>query len=189
MLRDMAVRDGTYPVGPAVGRLLVHTGRTGLGSRAGHDLTIGALAWSGTVVVNAGDTARSSVSIDVDVASLHVVSGSGGVKPLTGSDRADIERIMCDKILDAARHPTITFRSTRVSGTSESFTVDGDLTITDTSRPITATGNADAGGRVRATATVPQSRWGIKPYSAFFGALKVADEVMIEVEVQLGPPA
>lgn len=185
----MAVRDGTYRVGPDVGRLLVHTGRTGLGSRAGHDLTIGAMAWSGDVVVDTGDAARSSVSVDIDVASMHVISGSGGVKPLTDSDRADIERTMCDKILDAARHPIIRFRSTRVSGTSESFTVDGDLTIKDVSRPVTATGSSDSDGRVRATATVPQSRWGIKPYSAFFGALKVADEVMIEVEVLLNPPA
>jgi polyisoprenoid-binding protein YceI len=184
----MAVRDGTYPIGPEVGRLLVHTGRTGLGSRAGHDLTIGATAWSGTVVVDTGDPGHSSLSIDVDVPSLRVVSGSGGVKPLTDSDRADIERIMCDRMLDAARHPTITFRSTRVSGTSESFMVDGDLTIKAVSRPVTVTGNSDADGRVRATATVPQSRWGIKPYSAFFGALKVADEVMIEVEVLLSPP-
>ncbi|WP_027940842.1 YceI family protein [Amycolatopsis taiwanensis] len=185
----MALQDGTYRIGPDVGRLLVHTGRTGLGSKAGHDLTLGATSWSGTVVVDTGDPARSSVTIDVRVASLHVVSGSGGVKPLTDSDRADIERIMRDKVLDAARHPTITFRSTRVSGTLESFTVDGEATIMGTPRPVTASGSADADGRVRARATVPQSRWGIKPYSAFFGALKVADDVVIEVEVALEAPS
>jgi hypothetical protein len=32
-----------------------------------------------------------------------------------------------------------------------------------------------------------QSRWGIKPYSAFFGALKLRDAVDIEVEATLVP--
>lgn len=184
----MALHDGSYQLGPDAGRLLVRTGRTGLGSRAGHDLTIGALSWSGTVVVDTSDPGRSSVSIDVGVASLHVVGGSGGVKPLSDSDRADIERIMRDKILDSAKYPMITFRSTRVSGTSESFTVDGELTIRGTTHTVTANGSAGADSQVRATATVSQSRWGIKPYSAFLGALKVADDVVIEVEVTLETP-
>ena len=33
--------DGSYQVGPERGRLLVKTARTGLGAKAGHDLTIG----------------------------------------------------------------------------------------------------------------------------------------------------
>ena len=32
-----------------------------------------------------------------------------------------------------------------------------------------------------ASAIVKQSDWGIKPYSALFGALKVADEVQLEL--------
>ncbi|HKS47060.1 MAG TPA: YceI family protein [Amycolatopsis sp.] len=183
----MVLRNGTYRVGAESGRLLVRTGRTGLGSRVGHDLTIEADAWSGTVTVDTNDPARSSLAVEVDVNSLRVVEGSGGVKPLTGSDRAEIERTMRDKILQATRHPAITFRSTGVTGTAESFTVDVDLTIVDKTRPVEVRGSLRDDGRVRATATVVQSRWGIKPYSAFFGALKVADEVMVEVDATLVP--
>jgi hypothetical protein len=32
---------------------------------------------------------------------------------------------------------------------------------------------------------VPQSAFGIKPYSGFFGALKLRDEVTVEFEVDL----
>jgi len=35
---------------------------------------------------------------------------------------------------------------------------------------------------VKATGAVVQSRWGIKPYTAFLGALKVADPIQVEVE-------
>ncbi|NUL33985.1 YceI family protein, partial [Streptomyces lunaelactis] len=39
--------DGTYRLGPSTARLLIKTGRAGLGRRAGHDLTIEATRWSG----------------------------------------------------------------------------------------------------------------------------------------------
>jgi hypothetical protein len=37
-----------------------------------------------------------------------------------------------------------------------------------------------------ARARVKQSEWGIKPYTALFGALKVADEVEVTIDGQLG---
>jgi glycine cleavage system protein P-like pyridoxal-binding family len=40
--------------------------------------------------------------------------------------------------------------------------------------------------RYRATTAVAQSAHGIKPYSAFLGALKVRDDVEVEIEVDLG---
>jgi polyisoprenoid-binding protein YceI len=183
----MALQDGTYRIGPDSGRLVVHTGRTGLGAKAGHDLTIEAGAWTGSVVVDTKDPARSSVTLDIEAGSLRVVEGTGGVKPLTDSDRADIEATMREKILSTDRHPAITFRSTVVAGSPDSFTVDGELTVLGTSRPVQARGNVSAEGRVRGRAAVVQSRWGIKPYSAFFGALKLADEVVIDLEVSLTP--
>ena len=44
-----------------------------------------------------------------------------------------------------------------------------------------------ADGRVVGGASVVQSRWGIRPYSAFFGALKLSDEVNVDVDVALTP--
>lgn len=54
--------------------------------------------------------------------------------------------------------------------------------------PVTVRGSLGEASQVRATATVAQTRWGIKPYSAFLGALKLADEVGIEVDATLGSP-
>jgi ribosomal protein L20A (L18A) len=42
-----------------------------------------------------------------------------------------------------------------------------------------------SGARVRGIMTVVQSRWGIKPFSAFMGALKVRDAVEIVLDVTL----
>ena len=40
-------------------------------------------------------------------------------------------------------------------------------------------------GRVTGSAKVAQTAFGMKPYSALFGALKVADEVVVTVEANL----
>ena len=40
-------------------------------------------------------------------------------------------------------------------------------------------------GRVVGGASVVQSRWGIRPYSAFFGALKLSDEVKVDFNIAL----
>src|SRR4029453_7898189 len=84
--------------------------------------------------------------------------------------------------------------------------VSGTLTIRDRSEPLRlevtdadevaaagrasdATGGSGAGGRrYRATATVVQSNYGIKPYTAFLGALRVRDAVDVEVELDLEEP-
>jgi polyisoprenoid-binding protein YceI len=184
----VAIASDTYELGPQSGRLLVKTGRTGLGSKAGHDLTIEVTRWGGRALVDTAELADSLLSVNVDVDSFEVRAGTGGVKPLTDSDRADIKRTIREKILHTARHPTITFRSRAVRGTAGSFAVAGNLTIVGVTRSVTVRGGVADDGRVRGTATIVQSQWGIKPYSAFLGALKLKDEVMVEFDVALLPP-
>ncbi|MGH8828267.1 MAG: YceI family protein [Jiangellaceae bacterium] len=183
----MALREGHYRVGSQAGRLLVKTRRTGLGAKAGHDLTIEATVWDGSVIVSFSEPAKSSVRVEVDVDSLEVREGTGGVKPLTDADRADIKRTIREKILRTAQHPMIEFRSTRIGGSQESFDADGDLTITGVARPVTVRGSVGDNGRIRGRATVVQTQWGIKPYSAFLGTLKLADEVAVEIDAMLRP--
>ncbi|MGW5687785.1 YceI family protein [Nonomuraea sp. NPDC003754] len=180
----MSITAGSYTFGPESGRLLIKTTRSGLGAKAGHDLTIAVTRWRGDATIDTTDPAGCSVTVEADVESLDVQEGSGGVKPLTNSDREEIKKIIREKILHTARHPTITFRSTRVDGTAESFRVEGDLTIAGTTQPVTLQGSL-AEDRVRGSATMVQSRWGIRPYSAFLGALKVSDEVGIQFDIGL----
>lgn len=179
----MALSDGQYRLGPDQGKLLLKTSRTGLGRRAGHDLTIEVTRWSADASVNTADPAKSSVMVTIDADSLEAREGTGGLKPLTDSDRADINKTICDKCLHTGEHPKITFSSTEVAGNPESFTVTGDLTIMGRTQPVTVQASADADGRIRGSATITQSRWGIKPYSGVGGLLKVADDVQIQFDV------
>jgi polyisoprenoid-binding protein YceI len=176
---------GAYGLGPESGRLLVHTSRTGLGAKAGHDLTIEVTRWHGHATVDTAVPANSSVTIQVDVDSFQVRQGTGGVKPLTDADRAEISKTL-KQVLHTAQHPTITFRSRRVDGSAGSFTLDGELTIMGVTRPVTVQGGV-TDGRVVGRATVVQSRWGLRPYSAFLGALRLRDEVKVHFDVALTP--
>src|SRR6266511_5520320 len=63
---------GAYRLGPQSGRLLVHPTRTGLGAKAGHDLTIEVTRWHGHTTVDAADPANCSVTIEVAVDSFQV---------------------------------------------------------------------------------------------------------------------
>ena len=174
----MAIAPGTYNLGPQNGRLLVKTGREGMGGKMGHDLTIEVTRWNATANVGE-DPSQSSLTASAEVGSFEVREGTGGVKPLNDGDRADIKKTILDKILG---NTTIDFRSTSVSGGGSNATVQGDLTIAGKTAPWQFQVQDLGGGRIRATGTVVQSNHGIKPFKAFMGALKVKDPVEIVIE-------
>jgi polyisoprenoid-binding protein YceI len=166
-----------YELGPDDGTLAVRTGRTGTVAKAGHDLLIHVTRWSGTL--DRGDTPR--VALDADATSLKVREGTGGMMALDDGDRANIEQTIDDEVL---KRQDISFRSTRVDETADGLSVTGDLTVRGSTRPI-AFDLVVADGRVRGTAILKQTEWGMKPYTALFGALKVADEVRVEIDAAL----
>ena len=166
-----------YELGPGNGTLSVRTSRTGTVAKAGHDLLIHVTRWSGTL--DTGDA--PSVALDADATSLKVREGTGGMMALDDGDLANIEQTIDDEVL---KRQDISFRSTRAEETADGLSVTGDLTLRGTTRPV-AFDLALADGRVRGTAVVKQTEWGMKPYTALFGALKVADEVRVEIDAAL----
>jgi YceI-like protein len=166
-----------YDLGPESGTLAVRTGRTGTVAKAGHDLLIHVTSWRGTLELGE----EPSVALDADATSLRVREGTGGMMALDDGDRANIQQTIDDEVLE---RQDISFRSTRVEETAGGLSVTGDLTVRGTRRPI-AFDLELADGRLRGTAAVKQTEWGIKPYTALFGALKVADEVRVEIDAAL----
>ena len=183
----MGPGTGSYAIGPATGALTVHTGRGGLGGMAGHDLVIEATRWAGNVTIDADRLEASVVEVVVEPASLEVREGKGGAVPLLAINKAEIAKTM-KKVLRTREHPEIRFRSSAVVPTPDGFSVRGDLMIAGVSRPAELAVSVDldaAPPRGTVTTTVVQSGFGIKPYSAMLGALKVLDPVEIRAEIQL----
>jgi polyisoprenoid-binding protein YceI len=165
-----------YTLGPDDGTLSVRTGRTGTVAKAGHDLLIHVDRWSATL-----DLDTPKVTLDADATSLHVIEGTGGMKSLDEDDRANIRQTIDDEIL---KRVEISFRSTEVQQSDGRLAVRGELTLVGATRPITFDLALDD-DHVSGSAVVTQTEWGMKPYSALFGALKVADEVRVEIEARL----
>jgi polyisoprenoid-binding protein YceI len=175
---------GTFLLGPDSGRVLLKTGRAGLAARAGHDLTIEITRWSARVTIPSGGVAAAKVTAELDLGSLAVREGTGGAKPLTDKDRRDIAGT-ARKILGQG---AAGFTSTRVTpsessaGTASAGAIDGTLTLNGRSAPVRLQVTSPGPGRYRGGATIKQTDFGITPYTGFFGALKLRDEIGVEVE-------
>ena len=204
----MAASTGTYRIGPDAGRVVIKTTRAGLAARVGHDLTLDVTRWSADITVPggapaeaapgeaapgeaapAGDLSAATVTAELDLGSLVVREGTGGARPLSDSDRRDIESTM-RKILSGSGSgsggpATAVFRSTRVMPSATGGAIEGTLTLNGRSQPVRLQLTGPAPGRYRGTVTIVQSAFGIKPYTGFFGALKLRDEVVAEFEVDL----
>lgn len=184
----MAVAPGRHRLGPEQGSLLLRTSREGFGSSAGHDLVIEVTRWSGELTVG-DEQSADGLEITADLHSLTVRAGTGGVKPLSDRDRREIA-VTARKVLGADRHPEATYTASGIKPDgSDGWLIDGTLTLGGRSAPVQLQARGTGPDEYQARGSVAQSRFGIKPYSAFMGALKVRDAVDIEARVSLGDQA
>jgi len=143
--------------GPQDATLTVHTKRGGAAAKAGHDLTILVERWSATD--------DDGLVFEADSSSLKVIEGHGGAFNLGDEEKAAIKQTIDEEILKGS---PITYR-------------DGQLTLNGVTKPLAYTFE-DGEGR----AEIKQTDFKIKPYSALFGTLKVADVVEVKVRVTNG---
>ena len=169
----------THRYGPDTATLSVRTRRGGAAAKAGHDLLIVVTRWEGTLETGE-DPLATSATLSADATSLRVREGTGGIQSLGDEDKANIEKTIDDEVLERR---DIAFRSTRVEpGTDGRLSMEGELTLAGQSKPIAFDLAVGDDGHVSATAVVTQTRWGMKPYSALFGTLKVLDDVEVSLE-------
>lgn len=168
-------------LGPDQGTVKVRTGVAGSASRMGHRLVLAVQDWSAEVEVT--DGVPVAVAFRAALDSLSVESGSGGVTPLTVVDKQVIRRNAA-KVLDTGGYPEVTFAATEVTLAGGHLTVTGELTIHGEAQPLTAMLSLQ-GDRVTASIPVVQSDFGIRPYSAMLGQLKVSDEVTVDLDITI----
>ena len=184
----MAVVAGRHRLGPDRGRILLRTFRDGLAAQAGHDLTIEATRWSGELGVN-DDLSPASLEVRVDLGALVVREGTGGVKSLTDRDRREIA-VNARKVLGAGQYPEAVFTADKFRPDADGGgEIGGTFTLRGQARPLRLRVKQTGTDRYHAEAQLVQSDYGIKPYTAFLGALRVRDAVDVEVELDLSDPA
>jgi polyisoprenoid-binding protein YceI len=176
-ITPMTIQSGTHEVGPDSGSLKIKTGREGAAAKAGHDLVLGVNSWSGSIDVEGG-----SVELTADPGSVEVESGSGGAKPLTDKDKVDIKKSISEKVLGSDQ---ISFKSDSVENNGNQMIAKGDLSIAGKSNSVSVPLSVGDDGTVSGSISLSQKDYGIKQYSAMFGALKVKDQVEVLIEAKL----
>jgi polyisoprenoid-binding protein YceI len=110
----------------------------------------------------------------------------------TGNDNRDGD-LRGKDFFDVANSPTITFASTKITGTSEAFTILGNLTIRGITKSVTLVAKelgttTDGRGRVHAgyeaTTTVDRRDFGMTVLSQSGGALVAGTDVSITLEIE-----
>jgi polyisoprenoid-binding protein YceI len=181
----MPSRDGSRThLDASVGELTVRTDVTGRAAKMGHRLTIVMESWRIEIAWHEQTPVSAELVVEVD--SLKVVDGHGGVTPLTAPEQA-VARTNALKTLDVKRHPTIGFRAETITPVEGGYRLSGPLGIHGVSRPTEVDVLVD-GSRLSCSAEVSQRDFNVKPYSMALGALKVADVVAVSFTARPDAP-
>ncbi len=161
------------------GELIIGTGVAGRATRMGHRLTIAMTRWQATVSWVGGEPTTAELAVEVD--SFEVLRGEGGIKGLSGPEKA-LVRSNALKALDAGRFPGIRFTADAIEKTGDGYRLTGTLHIRGKSHQHVidlCTEDLGDSWRMSAESKVRQSDYGVKPYSMLMGSLRVADEVTV----------
>lgn len=145
----------------------------------GHRLTIAMTRWRATV--RWADFRPDSAELVVETDSFEVLRGDGGVKGLSGTEKA-LVRSNALKSLSASRFPEIRYTTDVIEEADDGYRLTGTLEIRGKSRDhVIEVHTEDLGEswRMSVESTIRQSDYGIKPYSLLMGSVQVADEVSL----------
>lgn len=124
----------------------------------------------------------TSVQMEIDAASIS-----------TNNEQRD-GHLKSGDFFDVEKFPTLTFKSTSITGTPDELTIAGELTIRGVTKPITLKGELsqvvkDPWGNQRtslvATGKLSREQFGLTWNMALeFGGVMVSDEVKLHIEAE-----
>lgn len=166
---------------------LVFTCKEGLLSAVAHDLKLRVNKFVITV-----DEQTRAIEARFDAASLRVVctmrGGTEWAAGLSAANKREIETNIARDVLAVHSFPEIVFVSTAVQEKTRVYVIKGTLDLHGTQRAITVQARKE-GQRYVAEAQLHQPDFGIRPYTALLGTLKVQPDVTVRVSVPALAPA
>ncbi|HKC12435.1 MAG TPA: YceI family protein [Vicinamibacteria bacterium] len=183
----VAGQPRTYVVDPERSAATVHVGRAGLFKFAGHEHEVLAPRFGGEIQADPLDLPGSSVNLTIDATALKV---SGRGEPPEDVPKVQ-ERMVGPELLDVARFPSVTFRSTKIEGSETGkgvyeLQITGQLTLHGFSRPTVVQARVEvAGEALTATGSfvIRHTDFGLSPVSVA-GVVKVKNEIAIDYKIQ-----
>jgi YceI-like protein len=157
------------------GACRLYVRRAGLLSAVGHDLELRAGEFSvdvdaAALSVNARFTARAIEVVDA------VEDRERRPGKLSAKDKAQIHDNLVNDVLEAARFPVIEFHSSAVEPRADGYSVRGRLSLHGVTRELTFAATR-RGARLSGEVGIHQPDFGIEPYRALGGALRIRPDV------------
>lgn len=184
----MVLHAGNYHLTPSSGKLCVYTFKEGFLSAVAHDLLIEVTDF----IINLNIPASGSASVEAEIKanSLKVIcamkDGQRQPDTLKEKDKTDIEEATHKDVLHPTKYPAINFRSTSITQEKEGcYLVKGELTLHGATHPVEFKANTTTGKDLKGKFTISQKDYGIKPYKALLGTLKVKNEIDIAFDLSL----
>jgi polyisoprenoid-binding protein YceI len=161
---------------------LVFTFKDGLLSKVAHDLKLSVTRFSVDI-----DLAELAVQAELDARSLRVVHAVQGDEAapaaLSAADKEKIVSQIQKEVLHVDQYPRIAFTSRRVSARpGGGYSVNGDLTLHGTTRSISFETRVEGSQQV-AEVELHQPDYGIVPFRAMLGTLKVKPHVRLRIAI------
>lgn len=197
LLSVPSAAETVYTIDPQRSEFVVQLFKAGAGAVLAHDHVVRAATFNGRIRFDPAAPNMNTVTIEVPTASLHVDEAPvrqkyGLSSQLSEKDRQNIqETMMSASQLDVVRHPTMKFSSTKIeTQRTDVYTITGDLTIRGITQKVTFPAQVEQPDnilRVRGSFRFAQSHFGYQPYSAFFGAVRNQDEVVLHFDILAVP--
>jgi hypothetical protein len=154
----------------------VFTEKDGLLSRLAHDLELDVTDFTLKADANAVEGTFNPRSLKV----VHALKDGRPTDALSDKDKQEIEASLARDVLTSAA--PIRFVSTSVEKTPSTTRVVGSLTLNGRARTIELAVRVDA-KRFVSEVRLHQPDFGIKPFSAMMGALKIRPEVRVRISI------
>ena len=189
----LAADETSYRVVPEESVLEILVFRAGAFAKLGHNHVITAHGITGSVVIGespADSSVELSLSVDnltVDDPATRADAGSAFQSEISDDDREATRRnMMSGKLLDAARYDRVRIVSQRISGRFPDMTIHAEIEIKGEKHEAELrVGAATHGDKLVATgrASISHSELGLKPFSAGFGTLRVAEDMTFRYRI------
>lgn len=112
---------------------------------------------------------------------LHALKDGRPTAQLSASDRRKIEKTVASDVLDVRRYPEIRYEAT-ITAAGDGFQLTGELTLHGHSRALPLEARR-LGDHLVVETSLHQPDYGIQPYRALLGALRLRPDVKVRISL------
>ena len=184
-INNVPAPEVRFRLDPSQSTFIAHANRAGLAWFKGHSHRLAIKDFDG----------QASLSLDaVNPASLTMTARAASIEetdPFFNADqKKTINKEVNEIVLETAKYPEITFRSTEVRGSLKNGAFDveitGDLTLHGMTKRITIPATVTVSGdtlRAKGEFRINRKKWGVNATEAFHGLVKVRHTIIFEFDI------